>query len=87
MARGSNSADSGTQGRKEPNHNMDANIISLRMERQCFLKKADREEYQKLYRDTQPGQNVYWNGFGEPPTALILTTKSITGSARADVSL
>lgn len=68
VARGSNSADSGTQGRKKPNHNMDANIISLRMERQCFLKKADREEYQKLYRDTQPGQNVYWNGFGEPPT-------------------
>ena len=38
------------------------------MERQCFVKKADEEEYQKLYRDTQPGQNVYWNGFGEPPT-------------------
>lgn len=43
-------------------------IVSLRMERQCFLQKADREEYQKLYRDTQPGVNVYWNGFGDPPT-------------------
>lgn len=69
MARGSNSADSGTQRRKETG-NMDEDIISLRMERQCFLNKADREEYQKLYRDIQPGQNVYWNGFGEPPTLI-----------------
>ena len=47
---------------------MDAKIISLRMERQCFINKADEREYTDLYRDTQPGQNVYWNGFGEPPT-------------------
>lgn len=47
---------------------MNPKIISLCMERQCFIKKADVEEYQKLYRDTQPGQNVYWNGFGAPPT-------------------
>ncbi len=47
---------------------MDAKIISLRMERQCFIHKADEDEYIKLYRDTQPGQNVYWNGFGQPPT-------------------
>lgn len=47
---------------------MDSKIISLRMERQCFINKANEDEYQKLYRDTQPGQNVYWNGFGEPPT-------------------
>lgn len=46
----------------------DAKIISLRMERQCFIDKADEDEYIKLYRDTQPGQNVYWHGFGEPPT-------------------
>lgn len=38
------------------------------MERQCFINKADEDEYIKLYRDTQPGQNVYWNGFGQPPT-------------------
>lgn len=38
------------------------------MERQYFLKKAGKTEYIDLYRDTQPGQNVYWNGFGEPPT-------------------
>lgn len=38
------------------------------MERQCLANKADKEEYQRLYRDLQPGQNVYWNGFGQPPT-------------------
>ena len=43
-------------------------MISLRMERQFFLRKANVEEYEQLYRDTQPGQNVYWNGFGQPPT-------------------
>ena len=32
---------------------MDAKIISLRMERQCFINKADEDEYIKLYRDTQ----------------------------------
>ena len=47
---------------------MDARIISLRMERQCLINKADQNEYIKLYRDTQPGQNVYWIGFGEPPS-------------------
>ena len=47
---------------------MDTKIISLRMERQCLINKADKGEYIKLYRDTQPGQNVYWNGFGDPPT-------------------
>ena len=45
----------------------------MRMERQCFLKKADEEEYIQLYRDLQPGQNVYWNGFGEPPTLSFRT--------------
>ena len=47
---------------------MNEKIISLRMERQCLIKKADESEYINLYRDMQPGQNVYWNGFGEPPT-------------------
>ena len=46
---------------------MDEKILSLRMERQCLLRKADETEYIALYRDTQPGQNVYWYGFGEPP--------------------
>lgn len=48
----------------------EARIISLRMERQCFITKADEAEYIKLYRDTQPGQNVYWNGFGQPPVLV-----------------
>lgn len=42
-------------------------IIALRMERQCLTKPAQTEEYIRLYRDTEPGQNVYWHGFGEPP--------------------
>ena len=44
------------------------NIISLRMERQHLTIKAGKDEYNALYRDTQPGQNVYWNGFGDPPS-------------------
>lgn len=47
---------------------MNEKIISLRMERQCLIKKADESEYVNIYRDMQPGQNVYWNGFGDPPT-------------------
>lgn len=47
---------------------MNKKILSLRMERQHFVKKANEEEYKELYRDLQPGQNVYWNGFGQPPT-------------------
>ena len=46
----------------------DEKILSLRMERQCLVNKAGENEYLQLYRDLQPGQNVYWNGFGEPPT-------------------
>lgn len=52
---------------------MDDRILSLRMERQCFLKKADETEYMALYRDTQPGQSVYWHGFGEPPVLSFRT--------------
>lgn len=43
-------------------------IIGLRMERQCLSHKARLPEYLSLFRDTQPGQNVYWNGFGDPPS-------------------
>ncbi|WP_242964910.1 hypothetical protein [Scatolibacter rhodanostii] len=43
-------------------------IIALRMERQYLTRKANEEEYLALYRDLQPGQNVYWNGFGNPPS-------------------
>ena len=44
------------------------NIVALRMERQHLNNKASKDEYDALYRDTQPGQNVYWNGFGDPPS-------------------
>jgi hypothetical protein len=44
------------------------NIAALRMERQFLARKAGESDYLKLYRDTQPGQNVYWNGFGDPPS-------------------
>lgn len=43
-------------------------IIALRMERQFLSRKANKAEYINLYRDTQPGLNVYWNGFGDPPS-------------------
>ena len=43
-------------------------ITALRMERQHLTRPADEAEYCALYRDLQPGQNVYWNGFGQPPT-------------------
>ena len=45
----------------------DEKIISLRMKRQHISSKASEAEYDALYRDLQPGQNVYWNGFGMPP--------------------
>ena len=45
-------------------------ITALRMERQYLTKKAGETEYNELYRDTQPGQNVYWNGFGDPPSII-----------------
>lgn len=43
-------------------------ILFLRMQRQHLLSPASGEEYDALYRDLQPGLNVYWNGFGQPPT-------------------
>ena len=46
----------------------DEKIRALRMERQHLLAPANETEYDMLYRDLQPGQNVYWNGFGQPPT-------------------
>jgi hypothetical protein len=43
-------------------------ITALRMERQHLTRKADETEYIALYCDLQPGYNVYWNGFGDPPS-------------------
>lgn len=52
---------------------MNKKIIFLRMERQHLVRKANEEEYIELYRDMQPGLNVYWNGFGQPPTLSFRT--------------
>lgn len=46
---------------------MTESMLALRMERQHLTAPADEREYDELYRDLQPGQNVYWNGFGQPP--------------------
>jgi len=43
-------------------------ITSLRMERQFLHRQADAAAYDALYRDVSPVQNVYWNGFGDPPS-------------------
>ncbi len=42
--------------------------IPLRMKRQHLTCLAGECEYRGLYRDLSPGYNVYWNGFGDPPT-------------------
>lgn len=63
----------------------DEKIRALRMERQHLLAPANETEYDMLYRDLQPGQNVYWNGFGQPRprfrSARISTTSPITKAA------
>ena len=43
-------------------------LLALRLNRQFLIKTASEHEYDELYRDMQPGLNVYWNGFGQPPT-------------------
>lgn len=43
-------------------------ITALRMARQGFSAPIGEADYEALYRDLQPGRNVYWNGFGQPPT-------------------
>lgn len=42
-------------------------LLSLRMTRQHLLTPASEAEYDALYRDMQPGLNLYWHGFGQPP--------------------
>lgn len=46
----------------------DREMAGLRLERQHLLRPADETAYEALYRDLQPGLNVYWCGFGQPPT-------------------
>ena len=45
-------------------------ISALRMERQCLMRQASSAVYDALFRDMQPGYNVYWNGFGDPPSLM-----------------
>jgi len=47
---------------------MGNNANALRMERQHITRKANEAEYITIYQDMQPGLNVYWNGFGDPPS-------------------
>ena len=47
---------------------MKQKVNYLRMLRQHLISASDESEYLSLYRDMQPGYNVYWNGFGQPPT-------------------
>lgn len=42
-------------------------IVTLRMQRQHLIRPAAEAEYDALYRDMQPGMNLYWHGFGQPP--------------------
>ena len=42
-------------------------LLALRMQRQCLVSPVSQAEYDALYRDLQPGMNLYWHGFGQPP--------------------
>lgn len=46
---------------------MDRKLFSLRMQRQHLISPASEDTYDALYRDLQPGMNLYWHGFGQPP--------------------
>ena len=46
---------------------MNKKLLALRMQRQCFVAPVDAADYDALYRDLQPGMNLYWHGFGQPP--------------------
>lgn len=46
---------------------MDNKLLALRMLRQHLIAPAGKDEYDALYRDLQPGMNLYWHGFGQPP--------------------
>jgi len=46
---------------------MQRKILALRMQRQNLITPVDESGYNALYRDMQPGLNLYWHGFGQPP--------------------
>ena len=45
---------------------MNKKLLALRMQRQCLVSPVSQAEYDALYRDLQPGMNLYWHGFGQP---------------------
>lgn len=46
---------------------MQKKLLALRMQRQHLLAPVEQADYDLLYRDLQPGMNLYWHGFGQPP--------------------
>lgn len=46
---------------------MHKKLLALRMRRQHLVSAVDEADYEVLYRDLQPGMNMYWHGFGQPP--------------------
>lgn len=46
---------------------MQKKLLALRMQRQHLFAPVSQGEYDVLYRDLQPGMNLYWHGFGQPP--------------------
>lgn len=46
---------------------MEKRLLALRMQRQHLVAPVDEAGYDALYRDLQPGMNMYWHGFGQPP--------------------
>ena len=46
---------------------MNEKLLALRMQRQHLLRPVSEDGYDALYRDLQPGLNLYWHGFGQPP--------------------
>ena len=46
---------------------MQKKLLALRMQRQHLASPVDEAGYDALYRDLQPGMNLYWHGFGQPP--------------------
>ena len=43
---------------------MNRQLLALRMQRQHLLHPVSEDGYDALYRDLQPGLNLYWHGFG-----------------------
>ena len=46
---------------------MKSKLLALRLQRQHLLDPVNEAGYDALYRDLQPGMNLYWHGFGQPP--------------------